>query len=648
MNNYIEIKYFIKQAISLGLLNSLDIQFAQMLIAADLSKKNNNHDKIKAIVLMIASAYLSSKIRLGHTCFPISLLSKDTFLQNFISTSTYKVIQNIKKLTIDDWKDLLCSSAAVGNGLNVSPLVMENDCLYLYRMWKDECVIAKFFIYSNNNINLNQSKKIVNILNKLFPPNIIEIDWHKIAVAISLIHPRVFISGGPGTGKTSIISKIIIALLSYNKNLNIQTTATTGKSAVILTHSCKKIIKNLENINNLQQYQSIPQAITVHSLLRKQLYYNKNRYNFSKNELNLDCLIIDESSMISLSILSNLISILPIQIKIIFLGDHHQLYSVDSGSVFQEICRFSNHNYSIIQQKILQELTGYTLTAVNNLKIQNSYYDNIIDKICVLKQNYRFHNNSGIGQLSNAIKLGNHNRSISILTSKIYSDLKYFQITNQTHYVSMITNCAKKYYKYLKVLKYEHKSIIKILRIFNEYQILCALKQGPFGATQLNYYIEQVLNQSGLIRLNQSKNYIGRPIIILCNDSTLGLYNGDIGILLPNTQESLSAYFEMPENKIKIIHINQLPSYETCFAMTIHKAQGSSFQKITIILPNQKLPILNRELIYTAITRAKQKLSLYATEDVLSYSIQNRTIRYSGLYNKMEKYLKNSCNLQHI
>lgn len=632
-------KFFIKKVLSLELWNLFDIQFGNMLVtsAFHLDKKTAQYHK-KKWMLMLASTYLSANVRFGHTCLPLFLLTEDQFFKSYDSILNDKISQTISKLSIDDWQELLLSTSAVGNGSEISPLVLEDQCLYLYRMWKDECIVSQFFNYVYNNSNVFQEKKIINILNQLFPKTTtISINWQKIATAISLIHPRVIISGGPGTGKTSVIHKIITALLLCNNKLRIKMVAPTGKAATILTNSCYTIPYDLNQLNNSQEYITIPHATTIHNLLGSRLYQTHN--NLDLDILNLDYLIIDEASMMSLSLLSQLVLALPNTAKIILLGDHNQLYSIAPGSVFQDICQFTNINYSPNQQQKLTRLTGYIPPVINNLRSQYDY-NNITDGTCILRKNYRFNEQSGIGKLAHAIKLGDYNNALSILTKNTYTDLQYIRTKNQKDYITMIMDCAIKYVKYLKMLQQHKISIISILETFNNYRILCALRYGPFGVIKLNYYIEQILHDKGLITLNNAKNYSGKPIMILRNDSSLGLMNGDIGILLPNNHNHLSAYFLLPQNTIKTIHIHQLPIHETCFAMTIHKSQGSEFQCISIILPNKHSPILTKELLYTAITRTHDQLFLYSTDDVLIRSINFSTKRYSGLYNKIKQNIQ--------
>lgn len=632
-------KNIITHALKLGLLCTLDVQFANMLTCSTCSEKEQQYKK-KALTL--ASVSLSAYVNRGHTCLPLYMLTPDKLFQGTYPKLAYEAYKKSGKLSIENWQELLLSLSAVSDGSRLSPLILENKYLYLHRMWKDECIIAKFFNSTHNFYSL-QKEKTFKILNQLFPIIFTDIDWAKIATAISLIKQKVLISGGPGTGKTFIIAKIIAAFsLLYHNKLNIKMIAPTGKAATHLTESFNLVMHNIVHVNSQFKYIKPYQATTIHNLLGARLY-NKNiiqHDHFLNSSLHVDLIIIDESSMISLSILAQLISALPIHAKIIFLGDHNQLCSVAPGSVFKDICQFAAFNYSFKHCKKLMELTGCCILPMFKKPILSAQYNNnnIVDSTCILKKNYRFHENSGIHQLSIAINLGNSDRALSLLTSSIYTDIRYFHYKENKDYINMIVNCAKKYYHYLQIFQQcTSISIINVLKIFNQHQILCALNHGPFGVIKINYYIEQILYQKGLIKLNESKNYVGRPIIILRNAPSLGLFNGDTGVLLLNSKDKLSAYFLNLKNAIKVIPIYQLPQYETCFAITIHKSQGSEFQDVSIILPTQHIPILTRELLYTAVTRASQKLVLYATNHVITHSINLVTKRHSGLYNKIKK-----------
>ncbi|WP_331828297.1 exodeoxyribonuclease V subunit alpha [Candidatus Blochmannia sp. SNP] len=625
-----------KRALKLGLWNTLDIQFSDMLT---LPISDNNRYNIKE-ALILAGATLSAHVRFGHVCLPLCLITFDRLFQGNHPELAYVIHKKLGKLSIDDWQELLLSCSAVSDGSEVTPLVLENKRLYLYHMWKDECIVAQFFNYKYQS-NILKKEKIISVLNQLFPIIYTEIDWHKIATAIGITHQRALISGGPGTGKTSIIAKIVAALLlcSNRNDLKIKMIAPTGKAATLLTEYFKININNILQLDKTCLHNLPEKATTLHSLLGTQLYNQNIQYD-CLNLMHLDLLVIDEASMVSLSMFAQLFLILSPQTRVIFFGDQYQLYPVEPGSVFKDICQFASFQYSYKRYQEIVTFTGYELPIVSySESFTHCNYNSIIDGMCILKKNYRFSERSGISQLADAINLGDYNRVLSLLTSNTHKDLYYIYVVGKESYVNMIVNCAMEYSNYLQKLQHTQMSKINILEFFNHYRILCALRDGPFGVIRINYYIEKILSEKGLIKLNNSGNYIGRPIIILRNKPSLGLCNGDVGVLLLNDQNKLSAYFILPEDKVKVVQLYQLPEHETCFAMTIHKSQGSEFKYIAIVLPNKHTPILTRELLYTAVTRSRQCLFLYATDHVIIHSINLVTKRYSGLYDRIKEHV---------
>ncbi|URJ25333.1 exodeoxyribonuclease V subunit alpha [Candidatus Blochmannia ocreatus (nom. nud.)] len=637
-------EYIIEKFLKLGICNFLDIQFARLLT---LSSRNNLHHNVKD-VLALASVSLSAFVRSGHVCLPISLLVSGELFTEMHSELLHEIHKKLGILSIDDWLDLLYKSPAVSNGALVTPLVLENGRLYLYNMWQDECIVARFFSQECCSETFHV-KRVFNILNQLFPDNYTEISWHKIAAAIGIIRNRVLISGGPGTGKTSMIAKMIAAILLYSSNnaMNIKITAPTGKAAALLTASFNSMIGGISQLDTCY-FSNIPEkAMTLHSFLKNWLHKGNNFYYSNLSYKSLDLLVIDEASMISLSILAQVALALKPETKVIFFGDQHQLSSVEPGFIFQDLCKFKKFHYSNRLSQEVKQCTGHDIVCSNtdefigcNTYTNFSNYNGIIDGICTLNKNYRFSENSGIGQLAYFIKLGDYNHILSALTSNTYTDIYYNDMSClDKNYVKMIINCAMKYSAYLKILQSSVMTTESILEHFNRYRVLCVLRDGPFGIEKINSYIEQLLHEEGLIQLHNSGNYIGRPILILKNSPSLGLYNGDTGILLSNNENKLSAYFLLPTNIMKIVPIYQLPAYETCFAMTVHKSQGSEFKCITIILPNQYTPILTRELLYTAVTRARQSIFLYGTDQIIMRSVRTITHRYSGLYSRLKKNL---------
>lgn len=194
----------------------------------------------------------------------------------------------------------------------------------------------------------------------------------------------------------------------------------------------------------------------------------------------------------------------------------------------------------------------------------------------------------------------------------------------------MLTQAQAGYDRYLRLLR-ERADPEAAIAAFGEFRLLCALREGPYGVSGLNEQLELMLNRKRAIALpRHSRWYEGRPVMISRNDSALGLFNGDIGIALERG-DGLRVWFPMPDGSIKSVQPSRLPDHDTAWAMTVHKSQGSEFDHAALILPSRSVPLVTRELVYTAITRAKRQLSIYADEQVLTQAIAARTERRSGL-----------------
>ena len=251
------------------------------------------------------------------------------------------------------------------------------------------------------------------------------------------------------------------------------------------------------------------------------------------------------------------------------------------------------------------------------------------DSLCLLQKSYRFGHDSGIGQLAAAINRGDK-AAMKTVFQQGFSDIEKRTLQSSEDYAAMLDEALAGYGRYLALVR-EGAEPGAIIQAFNEYQLLCALREGPFGVGGLNERIEQVMLQKRKIQRHpHSRWYEGRPVMIARNDSALGLFNGDIGIALDRGQ-GLRVWFAMPDGSIKSVQPSRLPEHETTWAMTVHKSQGSEFDHAALILPSQRSPVVTRELVYTAVTRARRRLSLYADERVLSGAIATRTERRSGL-----------------
>ncbi|WP_423839780.1 exodeoxyribonuclease V subunit alpha [Vibrio mytili] len=472
------------------------------------------------------------------------------------------------------------------------------------------------------------------------------VNWQKVAAAVALTRRFAVISGGPGTGKTTTVTKLLAALIeqaTQEKNLTIKLVAPTGKAAARLTESIGRAVQELPVSPELKA--KIPtESSTLHRLLGAIPNSAEFRHN-KHNPLHLDILVIDEASMVDLPMMYKVVDALPKHARLILLGDKDQLASVEAGAVLGDICSFHAFGYSKEQAAAVAKLTGFdTLTHSSNSLVTSS----IADSLCMLQKSYRFDARSGIGQLAKAVNSGSA-VSVDNVWAREFADIEHFALSSQ-NYNHMVQTLVKEYGHYLQRIGQQnidpntgepesvtHKAKA-VLDTFNQCRLLCAIREGDFGVAGLNQRIEKALAARKLIQVQDEVWYHGRPVMVTRNDHGLGLYNGDIGICMRDDSEEnprLKVFFELPDGSVKSVLPSRVPEHETAYAMTIHKSQGSEFDYTLMILPPDFSPILTRELIYTGITRAKKRLALYAELNVLKRGIRVKTTRASGLVDRL-------------
>ncbi|MEA9392507.1 exodeoxyribonuclease V subunit alpha [Acerihabitans sp. TG2] len=607
------------QAQQLRLLRPLDTQFARMLALPN------------EPALMLACACLSADAGAGHVCLPVEMLTRDGLFNGRHPQLAETAWSLAGKLSTDQWLSSLLSSAAVSDGSRPTPLVLDKQRLYLQRMWQNESRVAGFFNAIHPEPVADESA-IEAVLNRFFPPSGNEVDWQKVAAAVAITHPVAVVSGGPGTGKTTTVAKMLAAMLvlAAGQRLRVQLAAPTGKAAARLSESLGTALQSLA-LNDDQRRLFPREAVTLHRLLGAQPNSQRMRYH-QGNPLHVDILIVDEASMVDLPMMANLIAALPPQAKVVFLGDRCQLASVEAGAVLGDICCCAEQGYSPARNRQLRRLTGCDLPAGGTTPGPTAG-----DSLCLLRKSYRFDDRSGIGRLANTVNTGDSRGALAMLNAGQDPDVVYAPMRDAADYPRLLEGCLAGYRDYLSQVRAGESASV-ILSAFNHYRLLCALREGPFGVAGLNLRIEQTLSHAGLITRSTdsaARGYAGRPVMITRNAPSLGLYNGDIGIMLNTPSGELRVHFPLPDGTIKAVPLSRLPEHETAFAMTVHKAQGSEFTHTSLVLPNQHLPVLTRELLYTAITRARERLSVYANDDVVHRAIATPTQRRSGLIDRL-------------
>lgn len=598
------------------ILRPLDCQFAAMLATDD------------APLLQLVFALLSVQTGAGHVCLPLSRIAPLMEQGGRHAELLQSVWQVLGEPSVAQIGAALSVSDAVSDGSLLAPVVLSGANLYLHRMWQYECQVAAYF--SQPQPATQNPESIRPLLDDLFGLSVPETDWQKVAAAVAVSSRTAVISGGPGTGKTTTVARILAALVqSAPRQLLIELAAPTGKAAARLTESLGSAIEQL-TLTDEQRAMMPEQAKTLHRLLGAQPDSRQMRHHH-KNPLPLDILIVDEASMVDLPMMAALIDALPPQARLILLGDKDQLASVEAGAVLGDICRFAKEGYTPERRLALEAMTGCILPETAPV-----HPVNVQDHLCLLRKSFRFDENSGIGQLATAVNGGDAREAMAILNGQ-RSGVRYVPLEDENGYPQVLTDTMTAYLPFFSLVKKQADPAV-VLHAFNQFRLLCALREGPFGVEGLNERIERLLHQQGHIRrplIHRLRGYHGKPVMINRNDSPLGLFNGDIGIMLRDDKNELRVYFQLPDGTIKSIQPSRLPAHETAYVMTVHKSQGSEFAHTALVLPVQISPLVSRELLYTALTRAKQFLTVYSREECLRRAVKTPTQRYSGLSERL-------------
>lgn len=627
-----------------GILSQGDYYFAKLI--ADKQCHMDYAEPIKNLAILLA-ALCSWRYTQGNTCSQL-----DRYLENNLFGLAYRtteedylaeIHEKIGYLPVEDWQNALCGHMAfTQDPVNqIAPMAFQFGALYFYRAWQDEYRIAQ---YIKNTLKKYRTlafsyDEIHQKLEKYFPEKQEKTDWQKVAVATAIKSPFSIITGGPGTGKTTTVTRLLLVLQElFDCKLHIKLVAPTGKAASRLEESIKNALGFMQEKMNLSNslFNAIPQkASTLHSLLGVNAFNDYTRYN-SHNPLQLDVLVVDETSMIDLPMMVKLINALKPETRLILLGDQAQLASVEAGAVLGELAQFVTQPYSHEQAAYLLATTGY--------KVEGSDCSNPIrDCLCHLTESRRFDKDSGIGKLSEFIQKGKADDSLELF-DHYPQELHFNALNDESDAVNQVVKSAVENYRtFLKMLDDLRKQKIDpnakneqgisyaeaIQAQFNSVRFLTALRNSDLGVENLNKEIALALRAEKLLWFrNEQDWYIGKPIMITENDHNVRLYNGDIGLCLANGK----VWFGNRE-----VLTNRIPAHEPAFMMTIHKSQGSEFKHTVMVLPTEVNPVLSRELVFTGVTRAKKELTVFADEKIWKTAIRQTVRRQSGLGKLLEE-----------
>ena len=578
---------------------AVDYFFATECI--EIVTQNISLDNNQKTILFHVFVKLMNSYKLGHSCEPLSDMAGQT-----IFSSVEDGINGFKLADSNELKKLLQPLECEGLPIYFAK---EFESLYIRRLWLYENEVAKF-IKQRLQVQSIDTQKLQVVINELFVANN-EIDWQQVAVINSIIRKFSIISGGPGTGKTTTVTKLLLAeSLLKGSITHIALLAPTGKAAQRLTESVNHSLCLLstinDEINQISDNLKTIEAQTIHRFLglRPNSIYTK--YNNEK-PAPVDMVVVDEASMLDINIFIKLIRAIGENTKLVLIGDVNQLPSVGVGSLLSGLASNGYHAFSSKATAILDEFDASIPKQKSNL-----------DYVVKLEKNYR-----------------SEQHIVSFAKDVLAEQTDY-----QKHQCDgLVFEGMQMLNKSLKLFAQKYKTISQsknyqeALGELKKFRILVANRSIAIGTNQLNIKIENLLGRV------PNSLYKGKPIMITQNSYSLALYNGDVGILWEDAGGSLKAYFEHKEDKS--FAINMLPKFESVYVMTIHKTQGSEFDEVAIILPDESNRVLTKELLYTGITRAKKKLIIVADESVLKETIKKKVKRHSnikGLIEKLENY----------
>lgn len=557
---------------------------------------------------------VNRELAAGHVCLPRQQLK--TRAAEFIP-GMFEADQQVEQM--------LQTAELIGSAIQQKPIVLDNDRFYLARYHAQECRLARRLLqWSGQGQDIDP--RLLEWIERLFADSAL-IDYQKLAALISLRHPLGIISGGPGTGKTWTVSNILLLLLQQWQ-LKGQTpgrilmAAPTGKAAARMTQSIVQNRERLAGISTLAR--QIPQqAVTLHRLLGMHRYTHQPRYH-AANTLNCDVLVLDEASMIDQQMMAAVVDALPLQACLVLLGDKDQLSSVEAGSVFADLCgdspesAFSLQQCEWLKQRLGDELPHY----------QGKYRLN--DQLVILQHSRRFSSDSSIGRLASRVNRGDAQGALQQLMELNNDDsLSWQQLPAET----LAAECRKQATAcYRKMMLAEDVS--EAFQHFHAFQVLAAVWDGPSGVNTINSAIDsEIKRQQGIAA--DTVFYQGLPLMMNANLYQYGIHNGDIGIVWPDQDGQLNVCFEGDGIEHRRLSLAQLPLYHLAYAMTIHKSQGSEFKQVLLVLPEYESSVCTRELLYTGLTRAVDRLEIWATASVLERTIQQKTKRSSGLLHRL-------------
>ncbi|MEI7533937.1 MAG: exodeoxyribonuclease V subunit alpha [Verrucomicrobiae bacterium] len=583
--------------------------------------------------LILAAALVSRRLAEGHSCFSLGELAGQTF-----PASPAENVSPLKLPTLASWEKILRATPVVGDpGASTSLILDAAGRLYLQRYWKYERTVAEEILKRRQQPPFAlDAKAVVTSLEKLFSASTNKNNWQKVAAFAALRQRFSVIIGGPGTGKTWTVARLLALLLEQpgGESLRVKLAAPTGKAAARLQEALASSIASLacsEAVKTRLLAKDL--TTTIHRLLGTIPRSAKFRHD-AKNPLPVDVLVVDEASMVSLPLMAKLLPALKPDARLVLVGDQNQLPPVDAGNVLADLCRAAAINgFREPFCNDYDQCGGEALVEKNFLASEG-----LADTVIQLQTNYRSGEMSALNEINVTVNSGNADAAMKLLQQTNAAALAWQPLPSAELLKTALSEAVVSHYG--DVLK--SASPAAALAALGKFRILCAVREGPFGTEAINILVEEILAEAGFIAPDKIKSgsYAGKPLMVTANHYALKLFNGDTGVIWRDGEFSSLVYFPDEAGGIHAIARERLAEHEPVYALTIHKSQGSEFDHVLLVLPEKISQVLTRQLFYTGLTRARKSVHILAPENILRAAIATQLQRSSGLTDALRSVVK--------